>query len=331
VRLVIVVISLLFCSLSTEASRRRPVERGEGAGAVGMLAFVSERDGNCEIYVINADGTGLLRLTDAPGFDGDPAWSPDGKRIAFASDRGGSSDRDIYVMDADGSNVVRRTDGGGNGYPAWSPDGKNIVFSSVRSGQLGLYIMSVDGDWANPRAVASHMKWTTQAAWSPDGQRIAFVSDYRAHDFLYDLYVMNADGTEIAPLLEGPWFGDVNALKLYFQPSWSPDGEKIAMVVCDDGWAICYPRSSIGIANADGSELKTLVQTGGYGRPTWSPDGSMIAFSTTACIGCTSELRYVSTDGGRRGVIFWNGRDAAWRPRTRVETGPQRAADQADR
>ncbi|MBK5259255.1 MAG: PD40 domain-containing protein [Thermoanaerobaculia bacterium] len=68
------------------------------------------------------------------------------------------------------------------------------------------------------------------------------------------------------------------------------------------------------IANADGSGLKTLVQTSGYARPAWSPDGSTIAFATHACSTCGAELRYVSADGSKSGVIFWNGHDPAWRP-----------------
>ena len=160
-----------------------------------MLAFVSERDGNSEIYVMNVDGTGLLRLTNDAGRDADPAWSPDGKRIAFASDRAGSSD--IYVMNADGSNLVRRTQTGSSEAPAWSPDGSKIAFSSLRGGQFGIYVMSVDGDWANPTRVGYDRGWNAHPAWSPDGGQIAFVSDWRAFDFLFDVYVMNADGSNI--------------------------------------------------------------------------------------------------------------------------------------
>ncbi|MCA1734044.1 MAG: hypothetical protein LC732_10640 [Acidobacteria bacterium] len=316
-RYAVVAMSLLLCALSGEAATRPVVSQGTSScaapdsGGPCMLAFVSEQDGNSEIYVVNLDGTGLRRLTDHPGRDLSPAWSPDGARIAFVRHLAGDSD--IYVMDADGSNVVRRTDPGNSDAPAWSADGKSIVFSSLRDGQFGLYVMSVDGDWRNPARVGFERGWNTHPAWSPDGKRIAFVSDWRAFDILYDVYVMNADGSEITPLFEGPFFW-VDGLRFYFQPSWSPDGAKIAVVECGWGWDNCYPSSSIAVANADGSELKTLVQTGGYASPTWSPDSSMIAFSTQACPQCVGELRWVSADGTGSGVIFSNGHDPAWRP-----------------
>jgi TolB protein len=276
-----------------------------------MLAFVSERDGNSEIYIMNVDGTGLLRLTDNEARDVDPAWSPDGKRIAFASDRAGSSD--IYVMDADGSNLVRRTLTGWSNAPAWSPDGSKIAFSSLRNGDFGIYVMSVDGDWANATQVGHDRGWVTHPAWSPDGKQIAFVSDWRAFDFLFDVYVMDADGSNIKTLFAGPFFWK-DGLTFYFQPSWSPDGSKIAVVVCGYAWDNCYPSSSISIANADGSGLKTLVHTGGFARPTWSPDGSTIAFSSRECRDCVGSLRYVSADGSTSGVIFSNGHSPSWRP-----------------
>jgi Tol biopolymer transport system component len=284
-----------------------------------MLAFVSERDGNSEIYVVNVDGTGLRRLTNDAGQDVDPAWSPDGRRIAFSSDRAGSWD--IYVMDADGSNVVRRTQAGAwNSSPAWSTDGTKIAFSSLRDGQYGLYVMSVDGDWGNPTRVGFDRGWNTHPAWSPDGNRIAFVSDWRAFDMVYDVYVMKTDGSEITTLFEGPFFF-VDGPIFYFQPAWSPEGGRIAVVVCPYAWADCYPDASIAIANADGSGLKTLVKTSGFARPTWSPDGSTIAFSSRPCSACEGELRYVTADGSRSGVIFANGHDPAWRPYASFSNG----------
>ena len=277
-----------------------------------MVAFVSERDGNSEIYVINVDGTGLLRLTDHAGVDADPAWSPDGKQIVFVSDRGGSG-ADLYTMDADGSNVVRRTEQGSTTAPSWSPDGKTIAFSSLRGGQYGIYVTAVDGDWANPTRVGYDRGWNAHPAWSPDGHRIAFVSDWRAFDFLFDVYVMNADGSQITTLLEGAFFY-ADGQVYYFQPSWSPDGEKIAAVACSHTRDNCHPDSSIVIVNADGSGRTTLVETGGFARPAWSSDGSRIAYSAQACRECTAELRYMNVDGTGSGVIFWNGHDAAWRP-----------------
>ena len=313
-RHVLVALTLLFCALPGEAARRRAVSPADGciasiSAVPCMLAFVSERDGNSEIYVINVDGTGLMRLTDNIAHDLEPAWSPDGKRIAFASDRSGDSD--IYIMDADGSNLVRRTQSGSSGAPAWSPDGKKIAYSSWVGGQLGIYVISADGEWDDSALVGYNRGFNTHPSWSPDGTRIAFVSDWRAFDFVYDIYVMSADGSGITSLIEGPFFGP---WIYYFQPSFSPDGGKLAVVVCPRASNNCYTNSSIAIANSDGSGLKTLVETKGFGAPTWSPDGSAIAFSSQACQSCVGELRYASTDGSKSGVIFSNGHDPAWRP-----------------
>src|SRR5918996_3202606 len=195
--------ALILVSAGTASS-----QQGRAAGD-NMLAFVSERDGNSEIYVMNADGTGLLRLTNDAGRDVDPAWSPDGKRIAFASDRAGKSD--IYVMNADGSNLVRRTQSakedvrtGPSEAPAWSPDGSKIAFSSHRDGRVGIYVMSVDGDWANPTRVGYDRGWNAHPAWSPDGTQIAFASDWRFFHFVVGILVLNADASNITNVLAAP-------------------------------------------------------------------------------------------------------------------------------
>ncbi|MCH7836091.1 MAG: PD40 domain-containing protein, partial [Chloroflexi bacterium] len=106
---------------------------GPGVSATGKIAFDSDRDGNFEVYVVNADGSGLSNLTGSPALDLGPAWSPDGSRIAFTSDRDGNIE--IYVMNADGSGLTRLTDDpAGDRRPAWSPDGSGITCKCDREG-----------------------------------------------------------------------------------------------------------------------------------------------------------------------------------------------------
>ena len=102
---------------------------------VGQIAFTSERDGNWEIYVMNADGTGERRLTSSAGDDMLPVWSPDGSRIAFTSTRDGNGE--VYVMNADGSDQTNLTNHpGADGGPRWSPDGTRIAFTTDRDGVI---------------------------------------------------------------------------------------------------------------------------------------------------------------------------------------------------
>ncbi len=110
----------------------------------GQIAFTSKRDGFWQIYVINADGTGEKRLSDARASDEFPAWSPDGSRIAFTSSRDGYYE--IYVINADGTGLTRLTgDTAGNRFAEWSPDGRRIAFTSDRGGSDDVYVMNADG------------------------------------------------------------------------------------------------------------------------------------------------------------------------------------------
>src|SRR5206468_7283730 len=176
------------------------------------IAFVrTVAPGDSEIYAMNADASGVTRLTTSPGEDADPAWSPGGTKLAFTSDRAGNED--VYVMDPDGTGVRRLTDSpGADADPAWSPDGKRIAFTSDRDGDQEVYVMNADGtgeaDLTNSPAItvsaapgARTFGNDSAPAWSPDGRRIAFTSD---RDLNIEIYAMNADGTGQVDLTNAP-------------------------------------------------------------------------------------------------------------------------------
>lgn len=117
------------------------------------IVFVSDQTGNKEVYVINADGSGLTRLTSTQSArEYSPAWSPDGKRIAFESNVSGSNE--IYVMNVDGSNptrLVNLPDGAQSTDPAWSPDSTRVAFT-IFSRPQGSGIDTVNADGSDLRA-----------------------------------------------------------------------------------------------------------------------------------------------------------------------------------
>lgn len=148
------------------------------------LVWVSTRDKNQEIYMVDAEGKNLKRITTDPGPDNNPSWSPDGKRIAFCSGRKGNFD--IYVMNADGSDLRQlTTDPYMDYWPVWSPDGKHIAFTSNRSGNYDIWVMKADG--SDQRNITNHPAQDNYAAWSPDGKHLAFLSNRGGG---YNIYVM---------------------------------------------------------------------------------------------------------------------------------------------
>jgi WD40-like Beta Propeller Repeat/HYR domain len=173
----------------------------------GKIVFVSNRDGNNEIYVMNADGSGQIRLTKNAAHDGFPSLSPDGEKVAFESNRDGNFE--IYVMNAaDGSNQRRLTNNlAVDWFPSWSPDGTKIAiaFDSTREGNREIYVMNA-ADGSNPTRLTNNPASDSDPSWSPDGEKIAFVSnrDERG-DNNYEIYVMNAaDGSEQTNISNSP-------------------------------------------------------------------------------------------------------------------------------
>ncbi len=231
------------------------IPRASGSPAAvdwGKIAFVSSRDGNPEIYTINTDGTDLTRLTNDPASDEEPAWSPDGQRIAFVSERSGNSE--LYVMNADGSNVVRRTFSASFAQnPSWSPDGTKIVYSTNSNGSGNLWVVSPNAGGPGPTLLFEAPGWDAQPSWSPDGTKLALVSDWYAYDFVFDIFLINADGSGFTGLT-GNIFDRVD----YLWPSWSPNGATIAHIVSETVGIDQY-ITTLAVMNADGTGRRPLI------------------------------------------------------------------------
>jgi Tol biopolymer transport system component len=292
-----------------------------------------EPDGNRSISVVNADGSGLTKLTDGTSYDVFPSWSPDGSQIAFVSDRdgrqpGSESHQDVYVMNADGSNVRRLTDARGRDIcPAWSPDGSTIAFVSDREqvGQTITYLMNPDG--SNQRRLRAGGSGC--AKWSPDGSRLLFgysepggsrIATIRPDGTGETLIasgqvggpVWSPDSTQIAfdrhdgiVLVDADGSND-RFLTVGSFPDWSPDGERIAYTSYLSG------QGQIHSIRQDGMHNVRLSSVGAPGyMPLWSPSSSQLAFLR----GASGDTRIVvvSADGTRE-IEVARGSDPEWRP-----------------
>jgi Tol biopolymer transport system component len=228
-------------------------------GINGKIAFESLRDGDMEIYVMEADGSGQMNLTNNPAEDIDPAFSPDGTKIAFVSSRDGNPE--IYLMNADGSNPTRLTNHPANDIqPAFSPDGAKIAFASSRAGNPEIYLMNADG--SNLARLTNNPALDRGPSFSPDGTKIAFRSNRDGND---EIYLMSADGTNQVRLIDNPAED--------FGPAFSPDGAKIAFTSTRDG------NDEIYVMNIDGTGQTNLTNSPlGDNYPAFSPDGTKIAY-----------------------------------------------------
>ena len=307
-----------------------------GATAMGgaPLAFVDQNPPGVVygITVMNVDGSGRHLLTRTATEETAPAWSPDGQRIAFASDSG------IWVMGVDGGGRRRITSNTWDDAPAWSPDGSSIAFDrnvDLSSLNATILVASVDGTGERRITVGDTPSWSpdgetlvfarnfngraselflvrmdgsgllqltrndvsdTDPAWSPDGKTIAFVRDDH-------LFVMNADGSNARPLAGGGDFAFDE------HPSWALDGSRIMFA----------RKGDIYVVGRDGSNLRRLTNdaTGSLlRRPSWAPDGSRFAYADAI----DSEIWVLKGGGTRFAAITHNGADdhsPVWSPSAR--------------
>jgi TolB protein len=256
------------------------------------IVFVSTRDvnGNFEVYVTDWDGSNQVNLTNHPASDWEPVVSPDGKKIAFTSDR--DEVYGIYIMDTAGSGVKRLTPSNMRGSSAaFSPDGGKIAFTSVdNSGKTDIFTINVDGTGLY-RLTKTDDADEIKPRYHPDGETIIYsVSAWIADEYICEIFTMNKDGSGQERFTYGEKIelspGDVQRIGSAY-PIYFPDAERIAF------WSSDLYEDGIYVMNADGIGRERLTHDGSY--PAVSPDGTKIAYDPGYLR--TREIYLINVDG----------------------------------
>jgi Tol biopolymer transport system component len=241
------------------------------------MAVAGKAEGLLSLYVVEADGTGLRRVTTGTDEERDPAWAPDGKRLAFAVRSAGGWG--IATVRLDGGGLTRVTEGGNDRGPAWSPDGERLAFCRVTGANQDVWAVSASG--GEPVRLTDGACADAAPAWSPDGKQIAFATD---REGTWRIYLMAPDGS-----------GQERTVDAVAQaPAWSPDGKTLAYAGTPDPRSARGPLPvSICLMAVRGHDPDSRQQesaqvpesprrpaAGVRGQaPDWSPDGKRIAFT----------------------------------------------------
>jgi TolB protein len=237
-------------------------------GSGGAVAFTLRKNGNADIYGLNQETKQLVRLTNSPAEDRDPAWSPDGSYIAFASNR--ADNWDIYLLDLASGALIRLTHAPDfDANPTWSSDGRWIAFESYRSGNLDIYVMSTEGEHLQRVTTSSAPDYAP--AWTPDGDAIAFTSYRDGNKDIY-LKLLDNDSEQAINITNSPDLDEDEA-------AWSPNGTRLAYVSGPRG------NPSVQVTTFDWEAMEAdQSQTELFGAgasPAWAPDGTTLLYKHT--------------------------------------------------
>ena len=269
----------------------------------GEILFMSDRDGDWELYTVNADGTGLNQITNNEVDDWSGVYSPDGTKIAFDA-KHGTAEGDIFVVDADGANLKNLTSSfSEDAFATWSPDGTQIVFERKINNTYRLHIMNSDGTNLRLLNELNTGGWSIPS-WSPVGSKIAFSGRM---DGDTEIYLLDTQDNSVEQITDNEGIGDA-------WPTWSPDGKKIAFLSNTDGDVELFTMDS------NGDNKKQITQNDwAENEPAWSRDGKYIAVRNLAdgvnSLGRSqSEIFLIKADGSETFGPITVGEQPNWRP-----------------
>ncbi len=241
----------------------------QGADPTGKIVFYQNVGGSntfYQIFIINGNGTGLMRINHPSEDESYPALSPDGTQIAFTASTTNNSVA-VFLMNTDGSNVAQIPNTEDCAFAAWSADGTKLAAAKLPFGQR-IVTFNVDGSQFQEITSPAN-NGATSPTWSPDGTKIAF--DARNSSGTESIFIVNADGSNTPTQLS------IDANSAYRNPSWSPSGQKIA---CDKNGVI-YTLDAVTGAEARITPLSISPNDSDL-SPSWSPDGTQLAFQSYA-------------------------------------------------
>ena len=247
----------------------------------GKIAYMSMRDGQADIFSMDADGTSQFNITQDGSIDVrtdvEPAWSPDGKLVAFERQytqphRGAT----LMIVKADGTKLrtllpPAMREGSRSSQPSWSPDGRAVVFTSNRDGNFDLYVIKSNGQGLRQLTFTNNSVRNFEPQWSPDGRTILFSRSGQSATAVPQahLFVLRLGSSAVVQLTRSPadrGAGDQS-------PAWSPNGTRIAFTSDRMG------SNDVYVMRSDGSKLQRLTMNNSNdNHPTWASDGRKLAF-----------------------------------------------------